>query len=69
MSRGLARLLAVALVLFACAQGGARFQRYQDPGEKALVYVYRPRAFIAAGLRFELYANGHPMFMVGSRRK
>lgn len=48
-----------AVVLSGCTIGGAAFQKVgairQD---EAVVYVYRPQAFVGGGVMYDLYADG-----------
>ena len=61
-------LIAIALLVLAC--GGQPYQRYQDPGERALVYVYSPSAgFGPSGFAlFQLEVEGNPMFWLRDSR-
>lgn len=51
-----------ALVLSGCTVGGAAFQKVGEiRQDEAVVYLYRPQAFVGGGVMYDLYANGQKL--------
>lgn len=47
-----------ALMLSACAATGTQFDSFKQPSEgQAMLYVYRPKAFVGGGTHFKVAAN------------
>lgn len=49
-------------VLSACTIGGAAFQKVGSiKQDEAVVYLYRPQAFVGGGVMYDIYANGQKL--------
>lgn len=54
-----AAMLLTLSVLSGCTVGGAAFQKVGTiQQDEAVVYVYRPQAFVGGGVMYDLYADG-----------
>jgi len=55
-------VLLSAFVLSGCTIGGSAFQKVGTiQQDEAVVYVYRPQAFVGGGVMYDLYANGQKL--------